>query len=249
MAEFDFEQFKKDLLDGVSTAADTVASAARGASDDVLRFKHFNETGRDLFLSGSVTSHGGNISVSDGNSIWISRTGAMLGRMTPGDVIRVDWSASDKDREASQELIVHRAVYHALARESLMQGVAFNSKAIVHAHSTYTVFRSFFEDYILPIDSESIMILGTSVPVLSVNRSIASEEVAARMEELVRTGGHIAVVRGHGPFAIADTLEEAYKLISCLEQSAHLLTLFEQTGRKPGSGQGKQAQEPESDAS
>ncbi|NLG11191.1 MAG: aldolase [Coriobacteriaceae bacterium] len=232
MAEFDFEQFKKDLLDGVGAAADTVASAAKGASDGVLRFKHFNKTGRDLFLSGSVTSHGGNMSVSDGTGIWISRTGSMLGRMTPGDVIRVDWSASDKDKEASQELIVHRAIYHALARENLMQGTAFGIKSIVHAHSTYTVFRSFLEDSIVPIDSESIMILGTAVPVLLVKRTIASDEVAAAMDELVRNGGRIAVVRGHGPFAIADSLEEAFKLISCLEQSAHLLTLIEQTGHK-----------------
>lgn len=249
MAEFDFEQFKKDLLDGVGAAADTVASAAKGASDDVLRFKHFNETGRDLFLSGSVTSHGGNMSVSDGNAIWISRTGAMLGRMTPGDVIRVDWSASEKDREASQEMIVHRSIYHALARESLMQGTALSVKAIVHAHSTYTVFRSFFEDSILPIDSESIMILGTAVPVLSVKRTIASEEVAEKMAELVKGGGHIAVVRGHGPFAIADSLEEAYKLISCLEQSAHLLTLFEQTGRKLGVSDATFTRKTEGDAS
>ena len=34
----------------------------------------FKEVGRDLFLSGAITSHGGNLSVSDGESIWITRT-------------------------------------------------------------------------------------------------------------------------------------------------------------------------------
>jgi L-fuculose-phosphate aldolase len=233
MADFDFEQFRKDLLDGVGSAADAVASAAKGASDDVLRYKHFSETGRDLFVSGSVTSHGGNLSVSDGSSIWISRSGAMLGRITPGDVIQADWNATEKDKDASIEIPVHRAIYHALARETLIQGVPFASKAIVHAHTAHTVFRSFFEDAILPIDSESILVLGTAVPVIATRQTVASEEVATKMEELVKSGGRIAVIRGHGPFAIADSLEEALRLISCLEQSAHLLTLFEQTGRKP----------------
>ena len=232
MADFDFEQFKRDLLDGVSTAADAVASVAKDASGDVLRFKHFNETGRDLFLSGVVTSHGGNLSISDGASIWISRTGAMLGRLTPGDVVQVDWNASEKDKEASVEMPVHRAIYQALARECLISGVPFKTKAIVHAHSTYTIFRSFIEDAIVPVDSEGILVLGTFVPVIIAKQTIASAEVAAKLDELVKSGGRIAVIRGHGPFAIADTLEDAYKLISCLEHSAQLLSLFEQTGKK-----------------
>jgi L-fuculose-phosphate aldolase len=233
MADFDFDQFKKDLLDGVSNAADAVSNAAKETGGDVVRFKQFNETGRDLFLSGAVTSHGGNLSVSDGSSIWISRTGAMLGRLTPGDVLRVGWEPSPADQRASMELVVHRAMYRAYADSAARAGIPFGVKAIVHAHTKYTVFRSLADNAIKPLDSEGKVLLGETVPVLAATQTIASEEVAALMAAQVASGVPVAVVRGHGPFAWADSLENAFRLISCLEYSAEVLTLFEMTKRKP----------------
>jgi integrase/recombinase XerD len=47
----------------------------------------------------------------------------------------------------------------------------------------------------------------------------------ALLELLFASGARIAVLRGHGPFAAAPTLREALRLISCLEYSAHLITL------------------------
>jgi L-fuculose-phosphate aldolase len=233
MTDFDFEQFKKDLLDGVGSAADAVATAAKETSGSVMRFKDFSETGRDLFLTGAVTSHGGNLSVSDGASIWISRTGAMLGHLTPGDVVQVNWNPSPADEQASMELVVHRAIYHAIAQKASEAGAAFGARAIVHAHTKHTVFRSLVSDQLEPPDSEGKLVLGTAVPVLSPEVTVASPEVAGLMAAQVLQGSSIAIVRGHGPFALADTIENAYRLISCLEYSAELLTLFETTGHKP----------------
>ncbi|MDR2196909.1 MAG: class II aldolase/adducin family protein [Coriobacteriales bacterium] len=231
MADFDFEQFKRDLLDGVGKTADAVSSAAKDAGADVRRFKEFNEVGRDLARSGAVTSHGGNLSESDGKSIWITRTGAQLGHLSPGDVLGVGWEPSERDAEASMELLVHRAIYHALDREAMVAGVAFGRKAIVHAHSRYATFRSMIGDAIRPADSEGIHVLGNEIAVLAPHKAVASEEVAQMMTDVIRRGARIAVVRAHGPFAVAESLEEAYRLVSCLEYSAELLTLFEMTGR------------------
>jgi L-fuculose-phosphate aldolase len=233
MTDFDFEQFKKDLLDGVGNAADAVSSAAKETSGSVMRFKDFNETGRDLFLTGAVTSHGGNLSVSDGTFIWISRTGSRLGHLTPGDVVQVDWNPGPADEQASMELIVHRAIYHALAQKATETGAAFGARAIVHAHTKHAVFRSLFSDAIEPLDSEGKLVLGERVPVLAPEISVASPEVADLMAAQVFRGSSLAVVRGHGPFALSDTLENAYRLVSCLEYSAELLTLFEMSGRTP----------------
>jgi L-fuculose-phosphate aldolase len=227
MASFDFDQFKKDLVDGVTNVADTVTSAAKETTGDVVRFKHFNETGKDLFASGYTTSHGGNLSESDGDSIWISRTGAMLGRISTSDVRKVFMSPTDLDAEASMELVVHRAIYQAWAARSKELGIPFGAKAIIHAHCKYTTYRSLISDAIEPVDSEGIMTLGESVPVIAAENVVASEEVAARMGELIAGGGFVGVVRGHGPFALADTLEDALRLISCLEYSSELLTIIE----------------------
>ncbi|MDR0346887.1 MAG: class II aldolase/adducin family protein [Coriobacteriales bacterium] len=233
MTEFDFEQLKKDFLDGVGNAADVVSNAAKGTSEDVARFKRFKGTGRDLSRSGAVTSHGGNLSVSDGSSIWITRTGAMLGHLRPGDILRVDWEPSTLDQNASMELPVHRAMYHAYAACAAQAGAAVAFRAIVHAHTKYTVFRSLVEDAIEPLDSEGKILLGEKIPVLNAEKTVASEEVAALMAQQVSAGVAVAVIRGHGPFAWADSLENAFRLISCLEYSAEMLTLFEMTGRKP----------------
>lgn len=232
MAEFDFEKFGKDVLDSVGNAAETVASAAQGATGDVVRYKHFNETGRDLFLSGAVTSHGGNLSQSDGNSIWISRKGAMLGRMTPGDVRKTGWKPSPDDEGCSRELVVHRAIYHALSRAQSVAGQPFTHKAIVHAHTVHTIFRSMIDDAIVPLDSEGLYTLGGPIQVFAPEITIASEEAAALLAVAFEGGARIAVLRKHGPFAVGDTLEEAFQLISCLEQSAKILDLHEMTGHK-----------------
>jgi L-fuculose-phosphate aldolase len=105
-------------------------------------------------------------------------------------------------------------------------------RAIVHAHTKYTVFRSLIGDSIEPVDSEGRLLLGAKVPVLAPEKTVASEEVAALMAEQVASGVAVAVIRGHGPFAWADSLENAFRLISCLEYSAEMLTLFEMTKRK-----------------
>ncbi|MDR0308892.1 MAG: class II aldolase/adducin family protein [Coriobacteriales bacterium] len=244
MPDFNFDQFKRDMKDGFNAAANGLASAAGQASNAVqdaardakiksVNTRDFLRFARDLERSGMVTSHGGNLSICNGPNIWITRTGAMLGHLTPNDISRVNWAESvELDSNASMELKVHRAMYHAAA-EKLGQGEEFGSKAIIHAHSLYTTFRSLVSESLVPMDSEGVLLLGSEVPVFSPTETVASDEVATMMAQLVREGGRIAIIRGHGPFAIGNTLEEAYRLTSTLEHSAKLLTLFEQTGRKP----------------
>jgi len=148
----------------------------------------------------------------------------MLGRLMPGDIVDVGWEFSVRDTPASMELVVHRAIYHALAELDAQAQRSFVPRAVIHAHTKYTVLRSLVEEAITPQDSEGHMLLGETVPVLTVEPAVASEEVAEALATHVREGGRIAVIKGHGPFAIADTLENAYRLISCLEYSSELAT-------------------------
>jgi L-fuculose-phosphate aldolase len=181
--------------------------------------ERFSLIGRDLFVSGAVTSHGGNLSVRDGDRILITRGGAMLGRLGWNDVVETSIDACDADAGCSRELIVHRAIYHTT-----------NAKAIVHAHTTHTIFRSLIEDEILPIDSEALYVIGRSVPVLSPRVTIASPEAAEMLSEVLQAT-NVAVLRSHGPFAIGDTLEEAFYRISVLEASCTILDLRDARAR------------------
>lgn len=178
----------------------------------------FAEVGRDLFLSGAVTTHGGNLSMRDGDRIFISRRGAMLGRMRDGDVMETSMQPCERDADCSRELVVHRAIY-----------VATDAKAIVHAHTLHTIYRSMVADSIEPIDSESRYVIGDSVPVFDPAEKISSSEAAALLSSALRHVS-VAVLRSHGPFAIGESLEDAFYRVSALEASCQLLDLRDGVG-------------------
>lgn len=197
---------------------------SRDISSGLLAAEHFEtfaDVGRDLFLTGATTTHGGNLSMRVGDSILVSRRGAPLGRMVAGDVIETSIDACGLDAQCSRELVVHRAIYK-----------ASGAKAIVHAHTVHTIFRSYLGDTIEPVDSESKYVIGASVPVFAPTETIASPEAAEMLAGAFAKGAKVAVLRTHGPFAIGDTLAEAFYHISCLEASCHILDLRDATGAR-----------------
>lgn len=193
-----------------------------GFTEQNTRDERFKRIGRDLFISGAVTSHGGNLSEREGQTIHISRRGSMLGLMSDGDVVSTGIDPGDRDASCSRELVVHRAIYQAC-----------DAGAIVHAHTLNTIFRSLVDDRIEPVDSEAKYIFGGSVPVIRTQKTVGSEEGARLLAELFASGDTvIAVMASHGPFAIGATLEEAFYRVSALEASCTLLNLFDSTGLK-----------------
>lgn len=183
-------------------------------------YKDFIMVGRDLAVSGAVTSHGGNLSRREGDAVLITRTGSMLGHLTEDDIMESSLAAcgDPRDGRCSVELVVHRAIYEAT-----------NARAIVHAHTAHTIVRSLVSDQIVPLDSESLLRLGP-VPVVSHPDTIGSARAGALMADALREHP-IVVLRGHGPFAAGATLEEAYQYVSCLEASCRILDWIDATGR------------------
>jgi len=184
-------------------------------------FETFSWVGRDLYTSGAVSSHGGNLSVRLGDDrMIITRTGSMIGRLHPEDLIQTSLTACDDpaDEDCSVELVVHRAIY-----------AATSARAIVHAHAIQTVARSFVDDVIVPRDSESKLRL-TDVPVVTATETIGSAEAGEKLARALRDR-RVAVLRGHGPFACGESLEDAYQAISCLEASCHVLNVLDAMGR------------------
>jgi L-fuculose-phosphate aldolase len=172
-----------------------------------------------------VSSHGGNLSVRlDDDRILITRTGSMIGRLVPEDLIETALTScgDPRDPECSVELVVHRAIYASTC-----------ARAIAHAHAVETVARSFVGDLIVPLDSESKLRL-VDVPVVVAATTVGSAEAAEKLAAALRER-RVAVLRGHGPFAIGETLEDAYQAISCLEASCRVLNILDAIGRDSGS--------------
>lgn len=181
-------------------------------------YEQFERVGRDIYLAGLISSHGGNMSVRVGDRILITRRGSMLGRLTECDIIETALEGDDSEVAlASTEIVVHRAIY---ANTSAL--------AIVHTHSPHSIMRSLIEDEVVPIDSEASLVLH-KVPVYSLPQTVGSADVA-RAVSAGLADYKCVLVRGHGPFAAGTVLEEAFQWISCLELSCQILNLRDQMG-------------------
>jgi len=178
----------------------------------------FAAIGRDLFLTGAVSSHGGNMSVLTKDRIIITRRGSMLGRLGDRDIVWTELDRCDRDEDCSREIVVHRAIYQQTG-----------ARAIVHAHPEHTIFRSMVADAIEPIDSEARYILGESIPVVTSEQTVGSPVAAQKLADVL-SDYPVAVLRSHGPFAVGATLEEAFYHVSALEVSCRILDLRDSTG-------------------
>lgn len=176
--------------------------------------RRFRDVGRDLFVAGLTTSHGGNMSVRDEDRIIITRRGSMLGRLGDDDLIETRMAPCAADERCSREIVVHRAIYETT-----------DARAIVHAHPPHTIALSFDRETIAPLDSEGLYILG-EIPVVTSPTTIASPEAAAVLAPALASVP-VAVLRTHGPFAKGGTLEEAFMHVSVLEASAVILHLLQ----------------------
>ena len=185
-------------------------------SGDLL--EQFRRIGRDLFVAGLVSSHGGNMSVRQGDRILITRRGSMLAQLEERDVVDIGLEENDANVTlASTEIVVHRAIYQATS-----------ALAIVHTHPPYAIAQSLVKDEIVPVDSEGSYLLH-KVPVVAAQLTAGSTEVAQLLPRWLKEYD-LVMLRGHGPFAIGHLLEEAYQLTSVLEMACRILTVAEGMG-------------------
>ena len=179
----------------------------------------FRLIGRDLFLAGVISSHGGNMSVRMGDRILITRRDSMLAQLDERDIITTGLEGNVANvMLASTEIGVHRAIY-----------LETSAQAIVHAHPPYAIARSLFCDEIVPIDSEGSYLLH-KVPVVATELTAGSKEVAALLPRWLKEYD-LVMLRGHGPFAIGHLLEEAYQLTSVFEMTCKIMALAEGMGQ------------------
>ncbi len=152
-------------------------------------------------------SHSGNASVRDGDTIWMTPTGACADTLTPEDLVRC--SLDRPGEGASLDAPLHLAVYRA----------APATRAVLHSHGPHTVGLTLHGGDYVPADFEGQYYF-PRVPVIDIPYDRYVAEAPARVAEALREA-RIAVVRGHGVYAHAETLNLAYKWTCSLEQSAH----------------------------
>ena len=174
-------------------------------------YEMFRDIGRDMYVHGLISSHGGNISVRFGDRVIIKRRGAMLGRLKPHDLIETGLHKNDSGVAlASSELIVHRAVY-----------TATPALAVVHAHARRAVAFSLSRDEIVPVDNEGSYLL-KKIPVIEEEFASGTPQMAQKVATALQSY-KVVVLRGHGSFAIGQTLDEAFQWTDALEEACEIM--------------------------
>jgi L-fuculose-phosphate aldolase len=180
------------------------------------------EVGRDLYLLGHVSSHGGNLSIrARTNQLWITGTGTMLGRLEPRHISFVEPDGSYEGPRPSTDTVLHSTIY-----------AIGGAQAVVHAHPHHAIAVSFDTDRFVPLDFEGLVHLH-DVPVIE-NDAVAIPRLATALQNR-----KVALLRGHGAYAVGDTLWEALHWITALEESAHIATIrlgMRQSPAEPDAG-------------
>jgi L-fuculose-phosphate aldolase len=173
-------------------------------------FEQFREIGRDLYVQNMISSHGGNISMRVGDRVIIKRRGAMLGRLRPHDLIETGLDKNDSGvAMASTELLAHRMIYKMTPALS-----------ICHCHPRTAIAFSLSRDEIVPVDNEASYLL-KMVPVITEEFASGTPEMANKLAAALQKY-KIVMLRGHGSFAIGQTLDEAFHWSSTLEESCQI---------------------------
>lgn len=167
-------------------------------------------------------SHSGNISIRSGSDYWITPTGACADTLEADALVRCPLAAAPP-AGASLDAPLHRALY----LKNPQAG------ALLHSHGPYSVAVTLSGQAFVPVDFEGQYYFGR-VPVIDIPYAdyvkTSPQGVADSLAE-----HPIVVVRGHGVYACADTLNLAYKWTCSFELSAKTWLLARQAGTLPKS--------------
>lgn len=181
---------------------------------DLVRYYHW------LRQYGINDSHSGNASVRENDTVWITPTGACADILQAGDLIACNLNGTI-GKGASLDAALHIAVYQHNPK----------ARAVLHSHGAHTVALTMSGEDFIPPDFEGQYYF-SRVPVISIDYDRYLQEAPQQVASVLAEYP-ITVVRGHGVYAQAETLNLAYKWTCSLELSARTTFLARQAGTLP----------------
>ena len=165
-------------------------------------------------------SHSGNASVRSGEDYWITPTGACADTLEADALVRCPLSGP-APQGASLDAPLHRAVYEKNPRV----------RAVLHSHGASSVAVTLAGEDFVPLDFEGQYYF-PRIPVIEIPYSQYVALSPERVSDALRESP-LVVVRGHGVYACAETLNLAYKWTCSFELSAKTFILAGQAGTLP----------------
>jgi L-fuculose-phosphate aldolase len=162
-------------------------------------------------------SHSGNASVRDGDVAWVTPTGCGGDTLEAGQLLRCPLDAPPP-AGASLDAPLHLAVYAANPA----------ARAVLHSHGPHSIAMTLAGGDFVPLDFEGRYYF-PRVPVLDIPHEAYVARSPAAVAGALATH-RVCVVRGHGVYAAAETLDLAYKWTCSLESSARIAWLARAAG-------------------
>lgn len=162
-------------------------------------------------------SHSGNASIRVEDRFWVTPTGACADTLSAADLVECTLDRPCPPG-ASLDGTLHQRVYRRNDR----------CRAVLHSHGAYTVAVTLSGEVFRPVDFEGWYYFN-EVPVLCIPfqdyLALAPDRVALALED-----HPVVVVKGHGVYACAESLNLAYKWTCSLELSAKTYAVAELLG-------------------
>lgn len=181
------------------------------SKDDLIRHYHWLRT------YGYNDSHSGNASIRDGNTIWVTPTGCCADTLTADNLIACSLEQPPAPG-ASLDAPLHLAV--------MKKNPEVN--AVLHSHGAYSVAMTMQGEDFYPADFEGQYYF-KKIPVISIPYDRYLQDAAELVSDMLQQYP-ITVVRGHGVYAAAKSVNLAYKWTCSLELSAKTCFLAKQAG-------------------
>jgi len=172
-----------------------------------------------IVQTGLVVGAGGNLSMRDGNIMYISPSGFDLQEIEDDEWVRVDIETGEilDDLKPSSEILMHLECFR--KRPDIT--------AVLHAHPSYSVgvsctghtIPSLFPDF--PAMIQSVAYLDYMIP----TTEVLANAVSGVIEE-----NDVVVMRNHGVLTVGKTMKEAYFLMQILEEAAKVYTIASTIG-------------------
>ncbi len=184
-----------------------------GIKMDIRKIKNIKsdmiKIGRAMLDLGLQNTHSGNISVREGNDLFITKTGSMKGHLEERDIVLPGLFEPEYGLfQASSETGTHREI------------LKYAGSAI-HAHSLPATLLSYLMDEVKPLDFLGSKYLG-NFPVVEFKHAVGSKEMEDNIPIILKEKTAM-IVKTHGPFVRGKNVYDAFFKLNILDYTSEIL--------------------------
>ena len=178
--------------------------------------------GVELVDRGLVLGSGGNLSLREGDIVYVTRSGAPLHKLTPADFmpVRIDepYHHPDEHPRPSIETPMHLAAYRTRA----------DARVVVHCHPVHAIAWAMQAETLPAITPDFVVYVNPSIPVVPYLHP-GSEPLATAVTRALQENPAL-LMGNHGVLVTAESVAKALLRTLLIDETAHICLLAAAAG-------------------